>query len=106
MEKLRGVVRDQNFESTHLDQQPDSQERISTSSSGDCIGASVGAPFDEGAVFGASPIVSPTPRFEFDATRGSAVDVAAELNGTLNGTRNCAVLRSTPPIVSRMMHTK
>jgi len=91
------------FEGTHLDQRPDSQERTSTSSSRDCIGASIGVSFDAGDVFGASLIVSPSLRFEFDVTRGSAADAAAELNGTLNGTRNCAVLLSTSPIVS---HTK
>ena len=65
------------------------------------MGASIGAPFDTGDVFGASLSVSPNLRFEFDATRGSAADATGELNGTLNGTRNCAVLLSTPPTVSR-----
>ena len=73
----------------YLDQQPDSQERTSTSSSGDCSATSIGASFDTGDIFGASLIVAPST--EFDATRVPAVDVAAELNGTLNGTRNDAI---------------
>ena len=87
------------FESTHLDQQPDSQERTSTSSSEDCIGASIGASFATGDVLAASLVVSPSPRFEFEATLCPPAD--AVLNGTLNGTRNCAVLlSSTSHIVS------
>jgi hypothetical protein len=78
----------------HLVQQPDSQERTSTSSSGDCIEASIGASIGDD-VFGASLIVSPSTGFEFEAIRGLAVDVAAELNGTLNGTRNGAILLSS-----------
>lgn len=46
----------------------------------------------------------PSLRFEFDATRESAADTAAELDGTLNGTRNAFL--STPPIVSRTEHAK
>ena len=87
------------FESVHLDQQrPDLQERTSTSYSEDCKGASIGASFDTGDVSGASLIVSPSTTFEFGAIRGPA----AELNGTLNGTRNCVVFLSmiAPPVVS------
>lgn len=73
----------------HLDQQSNSQERTSTSSSGDCLATSIGTSFDTGDIFGVSLIVSPSTKF--DATPGPAVDVPAELNGTLNGTRNGAI---------------